>query len=249
MLAARYALPEWAIFAQLCEAGTGGHRYADAVVMNLFRSRGLEVQGFEIKTTRSDWLREKRNPAKADVLARFCDRWWIVAADRKIVAEDELPISWGLLAPAGDSLRAYVQAPKLQAEPLSREFIATVFRRAQADGSFTWQRAVTKACHDAVREAKNRWEKEHIRLVENVEAFEEASGMSIDRPWKGSEGELHELGAAVRHVREGDAKIEQYRRNLEDLRRTARRILESLDDRLGPADFETGEPERGVADG
>ena len=46
----RYAQPEWAIMFEVAN-GTGAaqRRYADAIAMNLFPSRGLCVHGFEVK--------------------------------------------------------------------------------------------------------------------------------------------------------------------------------------------------------
>ena len=47
---------------------------------------------------RSDWLRELRDPAKAEEFRRYCDRWWLVVSDCAIVKPGELPTGWGLLA-------------------------------------------------------------------------------------------------------------------------------------------------------
>ncbi len=60
---------------------------------------------------------------------RFCDRWWLVVADRTMVAKGELPPTWGLLAPRAGTLYTIVEAPKLSPEPLSRNFMATLLRR------------------------------------------------------------------------------------------------------------------------
>ena len=42
-------------------------------------SRGLYLHGFEIKVHRNDWLRELKNPAKAEEIAGYCHFWWVVA--------------------------------------------------------------------------------------------------------------------------------------------------------------------------
>src|SRR5690349_6303461 len=52
---------------------------ADAIVFSLHASRGFEMTGFEFKCNRGDWLGELRNPAKADRIARYCDRWCLFA--------------------------------------------------------------------------------------------------------------------------------------------------------------------------
>jgi hypothetical protein len=60
LLAARYCAPAWAIFYEVANAtGANGSRYADAVAMSLYPSRGLELHGFEVKKSRWDWVRER----------------------------------------------------------------------------------------------------------------------------------------------------------------------------------------------
>ena len=76
----RYAAPEWAILFEVADrTGTGASRRVDAVAMNFYPSRGLEVHGFEIKVSRSDWRRELVDPAKAEANFGACDRRWLVA--------------------------------------------------------------------------------------------------------------------------------------------------------------------------
>jgi hypothetical protein len=89
------------------------------------------VSGFEIKSSRSDWLTELRDATKAEAFKRYCDRWWLAVSDRRIVHDGELPNGWGLLAVHGGQLRCIVKAPKLAAEPWPRPLIAS-FTRAVA---------------------------------------------------------------------------------------------------------------------
>lgn len=130
-LRARFAAPEWAIFFEVGD-GTGAvqRRWADAVAMNLWPSRGLSLQGFEIKVTRSDWRAELKNPAKAESVGQYCDYWWIVAP-AGVVPHDELPETWGLyeVNPAGKITQA-VAAEKRQSQPFGRPFLAALLRRA-----------------------------------------------------------------------------------------------------------------------
>lgn len=130
--ALRFRYPA-ASHALMFEVGNGtGHatsRHADAVAMGLWPSRGLEVEGIEIKVSRQDWLNELKQPEKAEAVAKFCDRWWI-AAPKGLVKPDELPRTWGLLELDGDTLRQKVAAPKLEAVQLTRTFLAAMLRRA-----------------------------------------------------------------------------------------------------------------------
>jgi hypothetical protein len=133
----------WMLLPQVRDAtGFGGSRTADALAMNGWPSRGLEVHGFELKASRGDWQRELRKPAKAESVFQYCDRWWVVVpelpekGDRlQIVRPAELPASWGLLIAKDGRCKAAVQAPKLKPKPLDRAFIAAVLRRLAAVGT------------------------------------------------------------------------------------------------------------------
>ena len=127
----RHPSKEWALFFEVSDAaGLGRGRSADAVAMNLWPSRGLEIHGFEIKVSRADWKRELALPEKAESVQRFCDRWWI-AAPAGLIQASELPPTWGLLEiDASGKSSVAVNAPKLEALPITKAFIACVLRRA-----------------------------------------------------------------------------------------------------------------------
>ncbi len=129
-LAARYEHPRYAFFSEVGNAVGFPSSRLDALAMAMWRSLGLEVHGFEIKLTRSDWLREKRQPFKNEDLYSYCDRWWLVLGDKDIVKDGELPPTWGLLLPRGKSLVLAVKAPQLTPTPLDRVFVASILRKA-----------------------------------------------------------------------------------------------------------------------
>ena len=111
--------------------GTSVRRHADAVAVNLWPSRGLAIEGIEVKVSRSDWRTELANPAKSEPVQKFCDYWWIVAPEG-IVQEHELPPLWGLrtVSEKTGAIRTVKAAPKLDAEPVSKGFLAAMLRRA-----------------------------------------------------------------------------------------------------------------------
>lgn len=109
-------------------AGFSAVRTADAVAMDLWPSKGLELHGHEVKVSRADWLCELRKPEKATAVGRYMDRWWLVVPDRGIVRGDELPRGWGLLVCTSTSVEVVRQAPKLQSEPVNRSFLAALLR-------------------------------------------------------------------------------------------------------------------------
>lgn len=130
LLERRYPPPEYAFFRHAA-SGTGRHkeRTADAIAMNLYPSRGLEVHGFEVKVSAGDLRRELKEPDKAESFVRWCDRWWIVApADALPLALAGIPPTWGVLEVRKSTIRMVRDAPKLAPEALDRPFIAALAR-------------------------------------------------------------------------------------------------------------------------
>lgn len=121
--------------------GYGRESRADAIAMDLWPSRGLKLVGFELKTSRQDWLREVKNPGKCESIKQFCDQWYLVVDDISIVKrwpEDELPADWGLIVPSHDyyiagGLKIDKEAPKLSPQPIDRLFLASLMRLASRD--------------------------------------------------------------------------------------------------------------------
>lgn len=130
-----YRQPEWATFFEVAD-GTGMRktRSADAIAVNMYPSRGLTINGFEIKVDRSDWRRELADPAKAEAIARYCDFWWI-AAPKDLIDPKTLPTTWGLTeVDEKGFLRVKVQAKALKSIAVNRSFFAALCRsKAVAD--------------------------------------------------------------------------------------------------------------------
>ena len=175
---ARYPEGEYALFFELA-SGTGNDTKtkADAVVMSLWPSRGLEIHGFELKVQRSDWLREKKTPAKAETIAKFCDYWWLVTPDNTdgdtIAKFDEVPATWGLLLGDGVKMRVARKAKKLKAKPVTLSLMASIFREVQ---SRYVHRKTIPAMIENMAEAQKKsaakrddhWEKEYLALAKRV---------------------------------------------------------------------------------
>lgn len=207
LLAQRYQPPAWAFLRQVRNA-TGYDRQirtADAVAMGLWPSRGLELLGFEVKVSRADWLRELRDPKKAEDIFRFMDGWYIVAAPG-IIEPGELPATWGLLVPRGKRLVAQVEAPKLDSQAVDRLFLASLCRsvmgtlspkavlaRARAEGKL-------EGLEEGKRIAEGRL-RTHEEFEKRVAVFENAAGIRINK-WTPPEN----LGEAVRLVLAGEDK-------------------------------------------
>lgn len=231
MLRRRYAAPAYALFAEVGDATAGRSRIADAMAMGLWPSRGVELNGFEIKVDRRDWLRELKNPEKAERIARFCDFWWLVVSDSEIVKDGELPPNWGMLVPRGKDLSVAVVAKNLDPAPITRKFLAALLRAAHKVSPM--ENAVIAARKEGIEigmeRAKREWTVEHARreidgLRESIDAFEKASGLKIDS-WNGGS-----LGEAVKiYSRLGNPLR---RREFEYMRNAAVNIQKEVDDLL-----------------
>ena len=232
-LRSRFCAPEWALFFEVGDAtGVQHNRWADAVAMNLYPSRGLEVHGFEIKVSRSDWLRELKNPAKSAPVQRFCDRWWVVAPDG-VILDGELPPTWGCYeAQASGKLRQVVAAPKLEPDGINRAFVAAMLRRASALDEDLVKAAVSSEVQrlrqgDEQRvtkeiEARTRRFKETQEAIAEIEAI---SGVEISH-W----GKSEQIGRAVKAVL--TSGILETWGGIEGVRKRAASILTQCDEAL-----------------
>lgn len=142
--------------------GFDASRSIDAVTMSLWPSLGLELCGMEIKVSRSDWLRELKEPAKASTTFEYFDRWYLVAP-RDIAKIEEIPGPWGWLAPEGDRLVTLKKAPlAAEPKPVDRKFLASILRcGAKNDDAL-----ITDAVEKATNETSKRLQKSHAQRVD-----------------------------------------------------------------------------------
>lgn len=234
-LRTRFRSPEWALFFEVADAtGIKQSRWADAVAMNMYPSRGLEVHGFEVKVSRSDWLSELKNPEKSAPVQRYCDRWWIVAPAGVILA-GELPPTWGQYeAQPGGKLRQVIAAPKLEAQPVSRDFVAAMLRRVSvADED------IVKAAVEIEVERLRQNDRKHIEreieqrtdrlraLQAKIDEIELISGVSIDH-WGCN---AKEIGQAVKAVLKSG--VLQTYRGIEGVRNSAAAVVRQCEEAMG----------------
>lgn len=135
----RYHWPKYVLVEELAN-GTGAHqgRRADAVALAVWPSSGMWLYGFEVKTQRSDLLRELKNPTKWRGVGRYCDYWWIVVTDDVVKKADDIPAAWGILTfipksedgwPTVDTFAVSRRPRRQESEPLDRPFIAALLRQ------------------------------------------------------------------------------------------------------------------------
>lgn len=239
--------PAWAFIPKVRNAaGFNATRTIDALAMSLWPSRGLEIHGHEIKVSRADWLRELKDPAKAEAFARHVDRWWLVVSDTTIVKEGELPPTWGLMVATGRGLVVRVQAPELPATDapwMPRSFLAALLRSATRTQDVT--PAEVRAAVSAAREtwdaqhAENieRWRVSRDGLRDRLRSFEESSGLSL-ASWAdtGDDGHAARVGSAVKLVLNGAVQIERYENRIRNLAYQAERLAQELRAAVGEAE-------------
>lgn len=177
----RHSGDEWAFFAEL-RAGTGynsreykrgGERYNveqrfDAFAMNMYPSKEFKRIAYEVKISRSDFLREIKTPDKRRAAVELSNQFWFVTP-RDIVKDGEIPEECGHLIidypkpkPDGKTsdhlrLRVAVRAPVREAMDMPIRFIASILRRSSHALNLEWDVAATNA----------RWRKQYNEVTGN----------------------------------------------------------------------------------
>lgn len=217
-------------------------RTADALVMGLWASRGIYLHGIEIKVDRGDWKREKSNPLKGEEIAQFCDYWWVAAGNDRIVALSELPENWGLLvADDKGKLKRVKPAQRLEPKPITRDFLAGLMRAIEQTTvpfGLVEIKIAERMAEEREKVSKLRsndyevkvLQEKYDRLKEGVEAFEQESGIKIDRYGAYFNTEIGKAVATLRHGSDARVKrqVEELIRSLEVMTKQNREMLATL---------------------
>lgn len=191
----------------------GTNRYLDALLVQLWPSRGLYLHGIEIKVSGQDYRRELKDPAKADALVEHLD-YFSIAAPAGVVKVESLPKAWGLIEI--DPMFGFSPAPKVPVvervkpkklhagrfdRPLPRSFFAALCRRLNQE---TIGAAVARADGEAFERGRKAAEFEiRVRLGANdrerlvAAAFMKHAGLS----WR-TEEEAARIGRVVSAIAE-----------------------------------------------
>lgn len=130
--------PEWCVLCEVADATSAqARRRADALAMNMWASRNLEIRGFEIKVHRSDLKRELESPAKAEAVGRYCHTWSLAVPEGLVRGSDSVPPSWGIFEVDAKGVGKWARQPTMRpaeevAQP-SRLFTAAIARAACAE--------------------------------------------------------------------------------------------------------------------
>lgn len=210
LIRAKYPGPAWTVLHELRD-GTGFStrgRRADAIAFGTWPSRGLAIVGFEVKSSRGDWINELKNPEKAESIARFCDSWYLVCAEN-VAKLEEIPLAWGWLVPTAKGLKE-MKAPQVQEPtPISKIFLMSIMR--QIEKNYVPSRQIDDMVKEGVKREmgyENRrgieLRADYDKMKAKVEEFKAASGLDILNTWKVP---AKELGRAVKAVMDYDDRL------------------------------------------
>lgn len=121
-------LSKYIALTQVASSTGGANNIADVMVIGAWHSSGNELEGFEVKVSRADWLNEIKNPDKCVASKKYCHRWWLVIADASMVKDGELPEDWGMMAVVNGQLKVIKKAPLLKPVPVAMDFVASLLR-------------------------------------------------------------------------------------------------------------------------
>lgn len=212
-------------------------RRIDAIAFGMWASGGHRIEGFELKVSRSDWLRELKQVDKADPFISICDHFWLVTADSKIAKLDEVPACWGWMSATKTGLRVQRPATKLPGvgNAIPRGFMLGVLRKMQDDllrnpdvQALINERVATvnDSVDNRVQYATRHMEHRLEQAEKVVKDFEEESGIKLDEWRYGNVGKivkgLKELGYG------GGEGINSVSRVLESQENQLRRLVDQL---------------------
>lgn len=237
------------------KAGFDAQVTVDAVAMSLWPSRGLTIDVFEVKVSRSDWLREIGKPAKAEAACKMGDRFWVVAP-RGVVEDGELPPTWGLMEVHGRKLRVVKHAPLLHGDPntrarnVTRDLLVGFLRATEGavpkpePAPITLaeiQGAYDRGYEEGIKH-RDQWRKRALEAEEALHRFERITGISVTGSGRTDAERITRVAQAVRAVLDKDEVVAES----ENAIRAARSRLVDAADHLGmylpkPADGQESE--------
>jgi len=145
-----------------CAPGTGfrhANRYADVLALSVWPSKGLTLDGYEIKASRADLKKELSDLSKHEAVARYCDTWTLVVWDESVLVEG-IPEEWGICITkdAGDGARDLIEKrkpAKRAPDEWPRGFVCALVRNAseQSPGAAY----VARACSEANARGRSAW--------------------------------------------------------------------------------------------
>lgn len=174
---AKYSGPEWRVWFEVSQStGSFSGRRADAIALNIWPSKGFQLNVFEVKVSRADFKAEVADLTKWQAIGKYADFFWL-ACPAGLVKPEEVPEAWGLMELTKGGLRIKRQAPaRADPQPLDRGFAASLLR----SGEDLTQAEIDRRVSEGVEAGRAQIEKsatlkaetEMTRLKMRVEANE-----------------------------------------------------------------------------
>lgn len=131
MLADRYKGSEWAYVTEVPDCvGDQAHRRIDAIAIGVKSSTVGEFHGFEVKSSRSDWMRDLEYPEKSKSWRNLVTSFWLVAG-RGVAKLEEIPPKWGFLEVSytGSRLKIRKQPWEEDRKDVPVEVVGSILKR------------------------------------------------------------------------------------------------------------------------
>ncbi len=216
--------PDWVLIeeARSGPGFDGNNGQCDMLAINLYKSRGMHLVGYEIKVSTSDMRAELKQPEKAERFARFCRSWWVVTTPKVWEAtQHEIPPNWGVmtLATPGGRLVKKQTPTKREPEAVPGWWWVGWLGQTYRDAHTAMRRDVDAKVRAALEAERNRPSPQHYALehLRDTNAYLkellEAAGIPDYTPVS-KVAELVQVSEAVQHI------------NPTDLAHTAKRLTE-----------------------
>ena len=232
----KFSLPHF-IFLREVRDRTGFEAGAamDGMAISLYRTNGRAIIGFEVKRSRADWLRELKDPGKAEKIGKYCDFFYLVTSDQSIAKLEEIPGPWGWMTLVKSRLKVVKKPEKLDAAPMDRYMLTSLLYRTMTRFTKDFDTEVNKRIDE---EAESRFkmragfahraEQNLKELQDAVREFEQHSGIYIS--YRGSE--VAKVGDAVRVLLREQGTLNGFMQNLEYIRSSAHRLVVEADSQI-----------------
>lgn len=187
-------------------------RWLDAVAMGLWPSHGHEIDGIEIKISRSDYKRELEDHSKAGIIHQYCHRFWI-ACPKDMLNKNELPAGWGLMEFDQEKLSLRVKVKPENRNPVAPTsgFVAAMLRRAAESYHQDVDQLLGTKYRAQETEIRNRLQsdfdrrvsshkEEHAEFLQKLKQIQAATGIDLTK-WSASEDQIAAIKFAQKHIK------------------------------------------------
>lgn len=214
------------------------NRRADAVHIGLWQSRGAgRIDVCELKTSRSDFLRELDQPAKAEAWWPYSTAFWLVVPHVSIAGPEDMPPGWGLMVPSGRGRRFKVLVkPEERTPRIDVPLLLTLLKNTETTRTNALQRLrqdLASASYQREQELRKELaSKADPRTAERLallDRLEDSLGMTLAAyGWRNERVQPEAVADALRALAKGAAAVNEARSRMEHTARDLDRIAASI---------------------